>query len=56
MKKRELNKAVSDAKGETAEALKTMLDNITNKGQKKKLLKNAVVIELLDRYGVEYEV
>lgn len=38
---------------ETASALQTMYDAL-NQGQQKKMVKNAEVKALLDRYGVKY--
>lgn len=53
MKKFELNKAVTEAKSETKNALQTVY-NALNKGQKSKLLKDETVKALFDLYGVEY--
>lgn len=54
MNKETLNKAVSETKEETREALQTVYNDL-NQGQQKKLLKNEKVKELLDLYGVSYE-
>lgn len=53
MTKNELNTAVTAAKAETREALQTVYDALNN-GQQKKVVKNAEVKELFDRYGVNY--
>lgn len=37
------------------DALQFLYDSITAKGQRKKLLQNAEVVAMFDRYGVEYE-
>lgn len=54
IKKEQLTAAVASAKSETREALQTVYDSLNN-GQQKKLVKEAAVKELFDRYGVEYE-
>lgn len=56
MKKSELKVRVGKAKTETAESINVILDALTNHGQKKKLLKDKKVIELLEKYGLEIEV
>lgn len=56
MKKSELKVRVGKAKTETAEAINVILYALTNHGQKKKLLKDKKVIELLEKYGLEIEV
>ena len=48
----ELNTAVAAAKTETRDALQTVYDAL-NQGQQKKLLKDAQVAALLERYEVE---
>lgn len=53
MKKFELNKAVTEAKNETKNALQIVYDAL-NSGQKKKVVKDEKVKEVFDRYGVEY--
>ncbi len=53
MDKQTLNKAVEACKAETKEALQTVYDAL-NQGQQKKILKEGAVVELFDRYGVEY--
>ena len=52
MTKEELNAAVQTAKAETAAALQTVYDAL-NQGQQKKLLKDASVNALMQRYEVE---
>lgn len=53
MDKQTLNKAVEAYKAETKFALEIVY-NLLNHGQQKQLLKNEAVVELFDRYGVEY--
>ena len=53
MTKQMLEKAVSNAKTETKNALQTVYDSLNN-GQQKKLLKDEEVKKLFDLYGVEY--
>lgn len=53
MTRQELIQAVASAKEETRNALQTVYDAL-NKGQRQKLLKDTAVLELFDRYGVEY--
>lgn len=53
MKKANLQKAVEDAKIEMQTALQLIIDEL-NQGQQKKIVKNAEVKALLDRYGVSY--
>lgn len=55
MKKNKLTEAVTKAKNETGAALQVIWDEI-NKGQQKQLVKHEHIKELLDRYGVYYEV
>jgi len=54
MKKSELILKTATVKSETNEALQIVWDN-TNKGQRNKMLKNAKIKAVLDRYGVNYE-
>lgn len=54
MTKDELQTRVDAVKGETKAALQTMYDAL-NQGQRKKIVKNAEVKALFDRYGVNYE-
>lgn len=54
MTKTELISRTDAVMNETHDALQIVWDN-TNKGQRNKMLKNAEIKELLDRYGVEYE-
>jgi hypothetical protein len=51
--KNTLNEAVKACKEETKFALEIVY-NLLNHGQQKQLLKNEAVVELFDRYGVEY--
>ena len=51
MKKSELKQAVSAYVSTTRDALQLIWDN-TNKGQRNKLLKNADIKAMLERYGV----
>ena len=53
MTKRELTDGVERLKSETHDALQTVVDEL-NKGQRQKIIKNAAVKTLLDRYGVIY--
>lgn len=53
MTKRELTDGVERLKSETHDALQTVVDEL-NKGQRQKIIKNAAVKTLLDRYGVFY--
>lgn len=52
--KEQLNTAVASAKQETHDALQTVFDAL-NQGQQKKIVKDAAVKELFDRFGVNYE-
>ena len=52
MRKEELNMAVQAAKAQTKDALQQVYDSL-NQGQKKKIMKEAPVAELLRRYEVE---
>lgn len=53
MLKTDLQAAVNAAKTETRDALQTIYDAL-NQGQQKKIVKDAAVKALFDRYGVEY--
>ena len=53
MKKTELTQAVDVRITETRTALQTVYDAL-NHGQQKKIVANAAVKALFDRYGVEY--
>ena len=53
MNRETLNEAVKACKEETKFALQIVYDNL-NHGQQKQMLKNEAVVELFDRYGVEY--
>ena len=54
IKREHLNVAVAAAKQETHDALQTVF-NALNQGQQKKIIKDAAVKELFDRFGVDYE-
>lgn len=54
MLRQDLFNRVMAVKDETKVALQTMYDAL-NQGQKKKMVKNAEVKALFDRYGVVYE-
>lgn len=54
MNKSELKTKTDKVINETHDALQTVWD-ATNKGQRNKLLKNAKVKAILDRYGVDHE-
>ena len=51
MTKDKLNSVVKEAKAETLDALQTMSDAM-NHGQQKQIVKDFMVRELFDRYGV----
>ena len=51
MKRSELQQAVSEYNDVTHDALQLIWDN-TNKGQRKKLLKNPDILALLERYNI----
>lgn len=53
MKREDLISKVAAAKTETQSALQTMYDAL-NQGQQKKIVKEAAVNALFDRYGVTY--
>ena len=53
MTKTELDTAVELAKTIVRDAMQIMYDAL-NQGQQKKIVKDAAVKELFDRYGVEY--
>ena len=53
MKKTVLNEKVAEVKPEPTPALQTLYDAL-NQGQQNKVVKNAEVKELFDRYGVNY--
>ena len=54
IKKDKLQENVAKVKTDTKAALQTMYDAL-NQGQQKKIVKNAEVKALFDRYGVEYK-
>lgn len=53
MKKHELKMKTNSLFHDTRTALQMVYDTL-NKGQQKKLLKDAAVAELFERYGVKY--
>lgn len=53
MKRKVLKEKTAEVKSETKDALQTMFDAL-NHGQQKKIVDNAAVKALFDRYGVEY--
>lgn len=53
MKKQELHDKTAAVVNETQAALQLVYDSL-NQGQQKKILKEAAVKELFDRYGVQY--
>ena len=53
MKKEDLNSKVAAHKAETKEALQLVFNSL-NKGQQKKILREAAIKALFDRYGVKY--
>lgn len=54
MKRQDLFDKVAAVKSETQAALQLVYDSL-NHGQQKKIIKNADVKALFDRYGVVYE-
>jgi len=52
--KEQLRKNAEKTKSDTKNALQLLYDNL-NQGQRKKIVRNAEVKALFDRYGVEYE-
>lgn len=54
MKKSAVKAAVTAAKTETHDALRTVYDAL-NKGQRQKIVKDAKVKAVFERYGVEVE-
>lgn len=53
MKRQDLFDKVAQIKTETKDALQLVYDEL-NQGQQKKILKEEKIVELFDRYGVEY--
>ena len=53
MKKTVLDEKVAQVKTDTTTALQTLYDAL-NQGQQKKVVKNAEVKAMFDRYGVNY--
>lgn len=53
MTKQELKDKMAAFKAETKDALQIVYDSM-NQGQQKKIIKEAAVKALFDRYGVEY--
>lgn len=54
MRTLDLYLAVEHAQEEAREALQLLWDNV-NKGQKKQILKVPEVVEMFDRFGVQYK-
>lgn len=53
MKKKQLNASVKEYKNETAAAIVTTINAINAKGQRKKVLADAGVQELLAKYDID---
>ena len=53
MKKKQHNSSVKEYKNETAAAIVTIINAITAKGQRKKLLANESVKSLLAKYDID---
>lgn len=53
MKKKQLEASVKEYKNETAVAIVTIINAITAKGQRKKLLADENVKSLLSKYGID---
>ena len=53
MKKKQLDASVKEYKNETATAIVTIINAITAKGQRKKLLANENVKSLLSKYDID---
>jgi hypothetical protein len=53
MKKKQLEASVKEYKNETAAAIVTIINAITAKGQRKKLLADASVQALLAKYDID---
>ena len=53
MKKKQLEASVKEYKNETAAAIVTIINAITAKGQRKKLLANESVKSLLAKYDID---
>ena len=53
MLKIELDQAIELAREEARAALQLLWNNV-NKGQKKQILKDPEVVEMFDRFGVDY--
>lgn len=53
MKKKQLEASVKEYKNETAAAIVTIINAITAKGQRKKLLANENVKSLLAKYDID---
>ena len=53
MKKKQLDASVKEYKNETAAAIVTIINAITAKGQRKKLLANESVKSLLSKYDID---
>ena len=52
MKKKQLDASVKEYKNETADAIVTIINAITAKGQRKKLLANEIVKSVLAKYDI----
>lgn len=55
MKKQVLDSKVQEFNGTTKEAIEVIINSVTAKGQRKKLLQNEKVQAIVKRYGVEVE-
>lgn len=53
MKKKQLDASVKEYKNETAAAIVTIINAITAKGQRKKLIANESVKSLLAKYDID---
>lgn len=56
VKKEVLQKAVTAYNSEMEYVVKTIIESITAKGQRKKLVQDEKVKAILDRYGIEIDV
>ena len=56
VKKEALQKAVTAYNSEMEYVVKTIIESITAKGQRKKLVHDEKVKAILDRYGIEIDV
>ena len=53
--KKRLQAAVTEHKTEMQEVITTIIESVTAKGQRKKLIQNPAVMALLERYDVHIE-